>query len=77
MVLTHTRSHGNAPFEIRKTSKIWQYQGFARIQNNRNSQRVLLRAEVCTTLENDLAIASEVKEAHALCTSNSTSRYKL
>ena len=76
-MLTHTRNQGNAQLEIRKTSKTWQYQGLARIQNNRNSQRVLLRAEVCTTLENDLATASEVKEAHALCTSNSTSSYKL
>ena len=76
-MLTHTRNQGNAQFQIRKTSKIWQYQGLARMQNNRNSQRVLLRAEVCTTLEKDLATASEVKEAHTLCTNNSTSRYKL
>lgn len=64
-MLKHTRN--NALFQISKNSKVWQYQGLARIWSNRTSQTVLLGAEICTTtLENDLATYSEVKGAHTL-----------
>ena len=49
MMLKHTRNQGNALFQISKNVKVWQHQGLARIQSNRNSQTVLLGAEICTT----------------------------
>lgn len=73
-MLKHTRNQENVTLQISKKLKICEHQGLARIWTKRNSQTSLIEVALCTTLENDLATSSDVKDAYTLCTSNSTSR---
>lgn len=71
---SHTINQGNSLFQLAKilksdNTKVWQGDGAT--ETLRQYHLYTYSGDICiTTLENDLATSSKVKDAHTLCTSN-------